>query len=79
MGALRDDLHRLIDATQDETLLQGVLMILSGRSDYVQGQLWSSLTPEQQDQVLQSDRELNDGESWISNEELKNKNQQWLK
>ena len=79
MGALRDDLHRLIDATQDEALLQGVLMILSGRTDYTQGQLWTSLTPEQQDQVLQSDRELNDDQAWISNEELKNNNQQWLK
>ena len=79
MGALRDDLHRLIDATQDEHLLQGVLLILSGRYDYKQGQLWSSLSAEQQQQVLDSEQDLDNEQAWTSNDELKKNQQQWLK
>ena len=30
MGALKDDLHKLIDTTNDEKLLEGIFMILSG-------------------------------------------------
>ena len=79
MGALKDDLHRLIDTTNDEKLLEGIFMILSGRDDYKEGDLWKGLSEEQRVQVLNSEKEIGDSSSWISNEEMKNRNKKWLR
>lgn len=79
MGALKDDLHRLIDTTNDEKLLEGIFMILSGRYDYKEGDLWKGLSEEQRMEVLDSEKEIGDSSSWISHEEMKNKNRKWLR
>lgn len=79
MGALKDDLHKLIDTTNDEKLLEGIFMILSGRDDYKEGDLWKGLSEDQRMEILDSEKEIGDTSSWISHEEVKNKNKKWLR
>ena len=79
MGALKDDLHRLIDTTNDEKLLESIFMILSGHDDYKEGDLWKGLSEEQRVEVLNSEKEIGDSSSWISHEEMKDKNRKWLR
>jgi hypothetical protein len=78
MAVLKEDLHKLIDTTQDEKLLEEIFMILSNRNDYVAGDLWNNLSEEQKKEVLASNSEVGDDSAWISNEEMKHKNAKWL-
>jgi hypothetical protein len=79
MGILKDDIHKLIDTTEDKKLLEGIFMILSGRNDYREGELWSNLTQEQKESVLDSESEIGEPSAWISHEEMKVKNKKWLR
>ena len=79
MGALKDDLHNLIDSTTDEQLLEDIFMILSGRNDYKAGQIWENLTEEQKQETLKSAGVMNDDAAWEDHEDLKQKNGKWLK
>lgn len=79
MEVLKEDLHKLIDKTNDEKLLEGIFMILSGRKDYNGGELWKDLSEDQRREILESEKELEDSSAWISHEEMKNKNRKWLK
>jgi len=58
MAVIKEDLHKLIDITQDEKLLEEIFMILSSRNDYVAGELWNNLSEEQKKEVLASNRKL---------------------
>lgn len=78
MAVLKEDLHKLIDTTQDENLLEEIFMILSSRNDYIQGDLWNNLSEEQKKEVLASNSEIEDNSAWISNEEMKRRNVKWL-
>ena len=78
MAVLKEDLHKLIDTTQDEKLLEEIFMILSSRNDYVEGELWNNLSEEQKKEVLASDSEIVDNSAWISNEEMRRRNAKWL-
>ncbi|MBC3540114.1 hypothetical protein ACFSC6_16875 [Rufibacter sediminis] len=78
MGALKGDLHKLIETTEDVALLQNIFMILSSRQQQP-GHIWSSLSEEQKQQVLDSEKEISDFSAWMSHEEMIKANQQWLK
>jgi hypothetical protein len=78
MAVLKEDLHKLIDTTQDENLLEEIFMILSSRKDYAAGELWNNLSEDQRKEVLASNSEIGDGSAWLSNEEMKLKNAKWL-
>ena len=78
MAILKEDLHKLIDTTQDEKLLEEIFMILSSRNDYVEGELWNNLSAEQKKEVLASNSEIGDDSAWISNEEMRRRNAKWL-
>jgi hypothetical protein len=79
MGVLKENLHKLIDSTGDEKLLEEIFLILSSRSDYRQGDLWQNLSEAQKQEVLASASEMEDDSAWISHEEMKAKNKKWLK
>lgn len=79
MGALKADLHKLIDSTSDEKLLEEIFLILSSRNNYREGELWHSLSEAQKQEVLASESEIEDESAWISHEEMKAKNKKWLK
>ena len=70
MGALKEDLHKLIDSTSDEKLLEEIFMILSSRNEYQEGELWQHLPEEQKKEVLASESETGNDDAWISNEEM---------
>lgn len=79
MGALKDDIHRLIDTTNDKKLLEDIFMILSARKDYQGGELWDGLSDEQKKAILESEKEISDSSAWVSHEEMKMKNKRWLR
>lgn len=79
MAAIREDLHKLIDTTKDEKLLEDIFMILSSRKDYEEGSLWKNLSKAQQQEVLASESETSSSTNWTSNEEMKKQNQKWLR
>lgn len=78
MAILREDLHKLIDTTNDEKLLEEIFMILSSRKEYAEGELWNNLSEDQKKEVLASNNEIGDSSAWISNEEIKRQNAKWL-
>ncbi len=78
MAVLKEDLHKLINTTKDEKLLEEIFMILSSRNDYAEGELWNSLSAEQKQEVLASNSEISDDSAWVMNEEIKRKNAKWL-
>lgn len=79
MSAIRQDLHKLIDATTDETLLESVFMILSSRQQHEPGILWENLTEEQKQIVLTASAKSPDQSVHISHDEMKNKHSKWLR
>jgi len=79
MGVLKDDLHKLIDSTTDKELLEDIFMILTGRSDYKEGQIWETLNESQKQETLKSESEIDTDSAWESQEEIKKKNEKWLK
>jgi hypothetical protein len=79
MAAIKEDLHKLIDTTNDEKLLEDICMILSSRRDYKEGSLWTGLSEEQKQEVLASENEIGDESAWLSHEEMKKRNDKWLK
>jgi hypothetical protein len=68
MGILKEDLHKLIDSTSDEKLLEEIFMILSCRQHYREGELWQHLSEAQKQQVLASESEIAEPSAWISQE-----------
>ena len=79
MAAIREDLHKLIDTTKDERLLEDIFMILYSRRYNVEGSLWKGLTEEQKQQVLDSESEMGNKSAWVSHDEMKRRNSKWLK
>ncbi len=79
MAAIKDDLHKLIDTTNDEKLLEDIFMILSSRRNYKAGSLWADLTEAQKQEVLASENEIGDESAWVSQEEMKRRNSKWLR
>ncbi len=79
MAVIKEDLHKLIDTTDDEKLLEDIFMILSSRRDYKEGNLWESLSEDQKEKVLASESEIGDESTWVSHEEMKRRNSKWLK
>ncbi|PVY37907.1 hypothetical protein [Pontibacter virosus] len=79
MAAIKEDLHKLIDTTNDEKLLEDIFMILSSRRNYKEGSLWASLTEAQKQDVLASESEISDESAWLTQEEIKRRNSKWLR
>jgi hypothetical protein len=59
MEAIKEDFHKLIYSTTDKELLEDIFMILTGRSDYKEGQIWEGLSDEQKQETLKSESEIN--------------------
>ena len=78
MGALKEDLHKLIDSTSDEKLLEEIFMILSSRNHYQEGYLWQNLSETKKKEVLDSESETGNDADWIAHEDMKARNKKWL-
>jgi hypothetical protein len=79
LANIKSDFHQLIDRIENEELLTSFYHLLSQRSQDQNGLLWTSLTEEEQNEVLLADEESKDPNNWINDEEVRQKHQQWLR
>lgn len=75
---LRSNIHRLIDTIQDESVLSGFYAILIKTKERKNGVLWQNLTKEEQDELLQIERESREESNLVSNSEMIKKHKKWL-
>ena len=75
---IKTNFHHLIDQINDEQLLIKLYRIMEQASSTTDGQLWSKLTEEQQNELLQIEKEVQSGVPLISNERMKEKHKKWL-
>jgi predicted butyrate kinase (DUF1464 family) len=69
---MKSKLHRLVDAVDDESTLEGAGLVLSGQMATL-----AQLTAEQRDKLNQAIREHDEGKT-VSHEEMKQRHRAWL-
>jgi hypothetical protein len=79
MAISKKEIHNLINSTTDEQLLEDIFMILSGRNENKEGEIWQNLTEDQKQETLKSAGEIHDDSAWETQEEIKKRNEKWLK
>ena len=79
LANLKTDFHQLIYKIENEELLFSFYQLLVQRSQSKNGQLWESLTDKEKNELLLADEESKDSNNWISDEEVRLKQQQWLR
>ena len=79
LANLKTDFHQLIDKIENEELLSSFYQLLVQRSQIKNGQLWESLTDEEKNELLLADEESKNSNNWLSDEEVRQKHQQWLR
>jgi len=62
MGAveLKSNIHRIVDKTQDESLLQIIYDFLTVKNKNKDGKLWASLTQTEREELLSAYQESDD-------------------
>lgn len=75
----KEKFHQLIDNIDNEQTLKGYYDLISRLNKSQSGELWNSLSPEQQEELLLSYEESFDEENLISHEEVKKQHEKWLK
>ena len=75
---LKNNFHRLIDSIDNERILTKFFGLMSRTKDSVDGQLWSRLSKEDQEELLLSDIESDDTKNLISHSTIQKKHNKWL-
>jgi len=75
---LKKSFHLLIDSIDNEDLLASFYDLIKKRSSTKEGQLWSRLTYEEQEELIKALEESENPEYLISNDEMKKKHNKWL-
>ena len=75
---LKNNLHHLIDSTNNDHLLLRYYSILMNIKEYPEGKLWSRLSPEERNELIKAELESNDPENLILHSEMEKKHQKWL-
>lgn len=75
---IKNNFHQLIDQINNEQLLVKLYRIMEQASLTHDGQLWSSLTLEEQDELLSIEREVQSDQDLISSEQMQHKHKKWL-
>lgn len=75
---LKSNFHSLIDNFPSESVLAKFYALMVKAKVSGKGQLWNSLTLEQQEELITSDLESLDQNNLIANEEMKKKHKTWL-
>ncbi len=76
--ALKRDFHNLIDSIENETLLIGFYELMKNRTSTKDGKLWSRLSREEQESLLQTLEETKKPENVIRHSEMIKKHKKWL-
>lgn len=75
---LKNNFHNLIDSIENETLLMNFYELMKKRSSTKEGQLWSRLNKQEQEELLLALEESENEVNLISHEEMKKKHKKWL-
>lgn len=75
---LKNNFHHLIDSIDNERILAKFFGLMSKTKDSVDGQLWSRLTKEEQEELILSDIESEYPENLISHSIIQKKHNKWL-
>ncbi len=75
---LKKDFHNLIDSIENENLLSTFYDLLKKRISGREGQLWKSLTREEQEELNMAFEESENSENLINHAEMKKKHKKWL-
>jgi hypothetical protein len=75
---VRNKIQLLLAKIEDKIILQQFYNALLWFSKSEEGQLWNTLSPSQQADVLESYEESENEATLIPHEEVKNKHAQWL-
>lgn len=75
---LKNEFHSLIDSINNEALLSKFYALLKRAKESKQGQLWATLSDEDQQELLLAEMESQDESQLISNEDMKKKYSKWL-
>ena len=75
---IKDDLHKLIDQTDNNGLLEIVYQLLNTKGVNKEGELLKSLTPEQKKELYEAYDESFDDSKLIDLEQVRKKHSKWL-
>lgn len=76
---IKTSLHQLIDSIDDESQLAKAYRLIETLSTVNEdGALWSGLSPKEQKELMDIEKESHDTDSLISHEEMKLKHKKWL-
>lgn len=75
---IKTNFHHLIDQITNEQLLIKLYHIMEQASSNNDGQLWSRLTEDEQEELFKIEREIQSDQNLISNEQMQSKHQKWL-
>ena len=76
MQALKDKLYQLIVESTDTSLLSTVTEILEQNQET--GSIWSTLSAEEQINILLSDSETANPDKQVAHSEMRKRNRKWL-
>jgi hypothetical protein len=75
---LKINFHQLIDSIDNDRILAKFFGLMSRTKDSSDGQLWSRLTKEEQEELLLSDIESDNPKNLISYTTIQKKHSKWL-
>ena len=75
---LKNSFQHLIDSIDNENLLLKFYDLMKSRTSSKEGNLWSRLTNEEQEELLSTFKESENEENIISHTEIMKKHKKWL-
>jgi len=75
---LKNNLHNLIDSTNNDHLLSRFYSIILSIKEHPEGKLWSRLSKEEREELINADMESNDPDNLIPHSEIEKKHRKWL-
>lgn len=76
--SIKQKLYDLIEKIDDESILKQAYELIYIKQSSEQSDLWTNLSEEQQNEVLQSLEESDDPSNLIPHEEVKRRHKKWL-
>ena len=75
---IRRNFHHLIDSIDNENLLVNFYELIKSRAFSKEGELWESLSLEEQNDLILSLEEIKNPDNLIPHNDIKKKHQKWL-
>ena len=75
---LKNNFHHLIDEIENERFLWKFYNIMKRRLKTDDGELWATLSKEEQEELLLAEQESKDSDNLLSFDDVKKKHEKWL-